>query len=156
MSYFIISIFVITILLMLNWKRISTFFENQLEQQEIDFKERTNLDLWKLTKISPGITWVGIDQFQFSNPEFYFDEEFLYIIDHTKVIKHNIKNIMAVKRTIYTRNDRRIWEIVINENDNNIVNKIATNNSLTTANFGKFLDKVNENPDSVVDSEWLL
>jgi len=156
MSYFIISIFVITILLMLNWKRISIFFENQLEQQEIDFKERTNLDLWKLTKISPGITWVGIDQFQFSNPEFYFDEEFLYIIDHTKVIKHTIKNIMAVKRTIYTRNDRRIWEIVINENDNNIVYKIATNNSLTTANFGKFLDKVNENPDSVVDSKWLL
>jgi hypothetical protein len=156
MTYLIISIFVIVIILMLNSQRISHYFENRQEQQEIDFKERTNLDLWKLTKLSPGITWLGSDQFHFSNPEFYFDNAFLYLIDYNTVIKHTIKSVIEVTRTDYTRNDRRIWKIVINESDSQIVYKIVTNHSLTTSNFGNFLDKVNENPDSVVDSEWLL
>lgn len=156
MLYFIISFFVIVIFLMLNSQRISLYVENRQEQKEIDFKKRTNLDLWKLTKLSPGITWLGGDQFHYSNPEFYFDDAFLYLIDYKTVIKHAIENITEVTRTSYTRNDRRIWKIVIKESDSQIVYKIATNHSLTTSNFGNFLDKVNENKESVVDSEWLL
>lgn len=156
MTYLIISIFVIVIILMLNSQRISHYFENRQELQEIDFKERTNLDLWKLTKLSPGITWLGSDQFNFSNPEFYFDDAFLYLIDYNTVIKHTIESVIEVTRTDYTRNDRRIWKIVINESESQIVYKIVTNQSLATSNFGNFLDKVNENTDSVVDSEWLL
>ena len=156
MTYLIISFFVILIILMLNSQRISRYFENRREEQESDFKERTNLDLFKLTKLSPGITWFGSDQFHFSNPEFYFDDNFLYIIDYKKVIKHLIANISEVTRTMYSRNDRRIWKIVINESEGQIIYKIVTNQSLTTSNFGNFLDKVNENPNSVVDSEWLL
>ena len=157
MTYFIVSIFLIVIILMLNYQRILQYFENRQEQTEIDFKERTNLDLWKLTKLSPGITWFGSDQFQFSNPEFYFDDDFLYVIDYNKVIKHAIPNIIEVARTIYSgTNDRRIWKIVINELDNKTEYKIITNHSLATNNFSNFLDKVNENPNSVVDSEWLL
>ncbi len=157
MSYIIISIFIIVIILMLNYQRISHYFENRQEQKEIDFKERTNLDLWKLTKLSPGITWFGSDQFHYSNPEFYFDNDFLYLIDYNNtVIKHANANIIEVTRTPYTRNDRRIWKIIINELDNEIVYKITTNHSLTSTNFSNFLNKVNENSNSIVDSEWLL
>lgn len=156
MTYVILSIFVIIIILILNSQRISRYFESREEQQEIDFKERTNLDLWKLTKISPGITWFGPDQVQYTNPEFYFDDDCFYIINYDKVMKHDIGNIVEVTRTSYSKNDNRIWKIVVQESENKIVYKIMTNHSLTTSNFSNFLDKVNENPDSVVDSEWLL
>ena len=156
MTILIITLFVIFILLMLNTQRISNYLQNRQEQQEIDFKERTNLDLWKLIKLSPGITWLGSDQFHFSNPEFYFDDAYLYLIDYNKVVKHPIGNIIEVTRTPYSQNDRRIWKIVINEPKSQIIYKIVTNQSLTTNNFSLFLDKVKENSDSVVDSEWLV
>lgn len=156
MTILIITLFVIVILLMLNTQRISNYLQNRQEQQEIDFKERTNLDLWKLIKLSPGITWLGSDQFHFSNPEFYFDDVYLYLIDYNKVVKHPIGNIIEVTRTPYSQNDRRIWKIVINEPKSQIIYKIVTNQSLTTNNFSLFLDKVKENSDSVVDSEWLV
>ena len=157
MTFIIISIFVLSIILMLNYQRILQYFENCQEQKEIHFKERTNLDLWKLTKLSPGITWFGSDQFHYTNPEFYFDDDFLYLIEYNNpVIKHKFSNIIEVTRTPYTLNDRRIWKIVINELDNQIVYKITTNHSLTSSNFTTFLDKVNENSDSIVDSDWLL
>ena len=156
MTILIITLFVIVILLMLNTQRISNYLQNRQEQQEIDFKERTNLDLWKLIKLSPGITWLGSDQFHFSNPEFYFDDAYLYLIDYNKVVKHPIGNIIEVTRTPYSQNDRRIWKIVINEPKSQIIYKIVTNQSLTTNNFSLFLDKVKENSDSVVDSEWIV
>ena len=156
MTILIITLFVIVILLMLNTQRISNYLQNRQEQQEIDFKERTNLDLWKLIKLSPGITWLGSDQFHFSKPEFYFDDAYLYLIDYNKVVKHPIGNIIEVTRTPYSQNDRRIWKIVINEPKSQIIYKIVTNQSLTTNNFSLFLDKVKENSDSVVDSEWLV
>ena len=156
MTILIITLFVIVILLMLNTQRISNYLQNRQEQQEIDFKERTNLDLWKLIKLSPGITWLGSDQFHFSNPEFYFDDAYLYLIDYNKVVKHPIGNIIEVTRTPYSQNDRRIWQIVINEPKSHIIYKIVTNQSLTTNNFSLFLDNVKENSDSVVDSEWLV
>ena len=156
MTILIITLFVIVILLMLNTQRISNYLQNRQEQQEIDFKERTNLDLWKLIKLSPGITWLGSDQFHFSNPEFYFDDAYLYLIDYNKVVKHPIGNIIEVTRTPYSQNDRRIWKIVINEPKSQIIYKIVTNQSLTTNNFSLFLDKVKENSDSVVDAEWLV
>ena len=148
MTILIITLFVIVILLMLNTQRISNYLQNRQEQQEIDFKERTNLDLWKLIKLSPGITWLGSDQFHFSNPEFYFDDAYLYLIDYNKVVKHPIGNIIEVTRTPYSQNDRRIWKIVINEPKSQIIYKIVTNQSLTTNNFSLFLDKVKENSDS--------
>ena len=147
MTILIITLFVIVILLMLNTQRISNYLQNRQEQQEIDFKERTNLDLWKLIKLSPGITWLGSDQFHFSNPEFYFDDAYLYLIDYNKVVKHPIGNIIEVTRTPYSQNDRRIWKIVINEPKSQIIYKIVTNQSLTTNNFSLFLDKVKENSD---------
>jgi hypothetical protein len=157
MAIIFISILLIIVLLLLNSKRISGYFQNLEEQKEIDFKKRTNLDLWKLTKISPGITMFGSNQFFYTKSEFYFDEDFLYIIEINKpVIKHTISNIIEVTRTPYSLNNRRIWKIIVNESGNQIEYKITTNHSLTTNNFSNFLDKVNENNDSVVDSEWLL
>ncbi len=81
MALIFVIILLFICILLLNAKRISNYFENQEEQKEIDFKKRTNLDLWKLTKLSPGITMFGSDQFHYTESEFYFDEDFLYLLE---------------------------------------------------------------------------
>ncbi|WP_170141403.1 hypothetical protein [Flavobacterium aquicola] len=52
-------------------------------------------------------------------------------------------------------NDRRVWKIVINKEDDKIIYKLTTNDTLSNNNFNYFLDKVNENDNSIVDSDWL-
>lgn len=156
MVYFILVILVMVIILMLNSQHIYRYFDNVQEHKELDFKKRTNLDLYKLTKISPGVTWFGSRPYLYSYPEFYFDNDFLYRINYDQVTKHSIHDITEVSRTAYTINDRRIWRILINESGNQIEYKIATNQSLMTDNFSSFLDKVNQNENAIVDSEWLL
>lgn len=157
MTVIFVLILLLICILLFNTKRISNYFENQEEQKEIDFKKRTNLDLWKLTKLSPGITMLGSDQFHYTESEFYFDNTFLYLIEINKpVIKFALSNIIELTRTPYTHNNRRIWKIIINEPNKQIEYKITTNHSLTSSNLTTFLDKVNENSNSVVDSEWLL
>lgn len=157
MAVIFVIILLFICILLLNAKRISNYFENQEEQKEIDFKKRTNLDLWKLTKLSPGITMFGSDQFHYTESEFYFDEDFLYLIEINKpVIKHALSNIIELTRTPYSQNNRRIWKVIINEPGKQTEYKITTNHSLTSSNFSNFLEKVNKNSNSVVDSEWLL
>ena len=148
----------ILIILMLNQQRILNFLQKRQEQREIDFKKRTNLDLWKLNKLSPGITLFGKDQFQFTNPEFYFDDKFLYVIKQNKpVVKHEITNIIEVRKTIYTKNNYRIWKVIVNELDSKTEYKVLNNLSLlNNNNFSIFLDRVNQNENSEVDSEFLL
>lgn len=157
MAVIFIIILLFICILLLNAKRLSNYFENQEEKKEIDFKIRTNLDLWKLTKLSPGITMLGSNQFLYTESEFYFDEDFLYLIEINKpIIKHSLSNIIELTRTPYSQNDRRIWKIIINEVGKQTEYKITTNHSLISSNFSNFLDKVNKNSNSVVDSEWLL
>lgn len=80
MTYLIISAFVITIIVLLNHQNISNYLESRSEKKENDFKQRTGLDLWKLTKLYPETNLLGNEQFARSYPEFYFDDTFLYVI----------------------------------------------------------------------------
>lgn len=156
MTYLIISAFVITIIALLNHQNISNYLNSRLEKKENDFKKRTGLDLWKLTKLYPETNWLGNEQFTYSYPEFYFDDDFLYVIYSNYVTKHKMANITEVSRTSFFQNDRRIWKIIIQEQDKRAEYKITINQSMTSSNFSNFLDKVNENEKAIVDSEWLI
>lgn len=156
MTYLIISAFVITIIVLLNHQNISNYLESRSEKKENDFKQRTGLDLWELTKLYPETNLLGNEQFARSYPEFYFDDTFLYVIYSNYVTKHKIANITEVLRTTFSQNDRRIWKIIIQEPDKRVEYKITINHSITSSNFSNFLDKVNENEKAIIDSEWLL
>jgi hypothetical protein len=151
-----IFILLLITLLVFNIKRIFNYIENYKEQKEIDFKKRTNLDLWKLTKISGGIFMFGLDKYFVNKSDFYFDDKNLYLINYNKpVIKHSISDIIEVSKTAISLNDRKVWKIIINDLNEKIVYKITTNDSLSNSNFSMFLDKVNENSNSIVDSNFL-
>ncbi|PWA05125.1 hypothetical protein [Flavobacterium laiguense] len=151
-----IFILLLITLLVFNIKRIFNYIENYKEQKEIDFKKRTNLDLWKLTKISGGIFMFGLDKYFVNKSDFYFDDKNLYLINYNKpVIKHSISDIIEVSKTSISLNDRKVWKIIINDLNEKKVYKITTNDSLSNSNFSMFLDKVNENSNSIVDSNLL-
>ncbi|UQD56405.1 hypothetical protein [Flavobacterium sp. K5-23] len=151
-----IFILLIIILLVLNFKRIFFYFKNYNHQKEIDFKKRTNLELWKLRKISSGIFMFGLEKYFINNSDFYFDEKKLYLIKTNQpVIEHSISDIIEVSKTLLSINKCKVWKIIINDLNEQIVYKIITNDSLSNNNFNLFLDKVNENSDSIVDSNWL-
>ena len=158
MLYTLITILILIIVILPNIRQILSYYENLEEKNEADFKSRTGLDLWKLTKIYPEETIIGSKHFFIIKPEsFYYDDDFFYKIrtDNT-IIKHKISNIVEVTRTSFTRNDKRIWKIIINESDKKTEYKIPLTITLSNNNFADFLEKVNQNSDSVVDSEWLL
>jgi hypothetical protein len=151
-------IFILSLItfLVFNIKRIFNYIENLKEQREVDFKKRTNLDLWKLTKISKGVFMFGLDKYFVNKSDFYFDDKNLYLINYNKpVIKHSISDIIEVTKTSISLNDRMVWKIIVNDFNAKKVYKITTNDSFSNSNFNIFLDKVNKNSNSIVDSNWL-
>ena len=132
------------------------YFKNYNKIEETLFKRRTNLDLTKLTKISNGHFFFGLAEYLRAKSEFYYNEKYLYVIStKNQVAKHRISNIVEVSKTSTMINDRRIWEIVINNVDDKVTYKLSTNDTLSNNNFNLFLDKVNANSNSIVDTNWL-
>jgi hypothetical protein len=159
MIFIKILLFTLIFLLVYNIKRIVYYIKNYNEIEETLFKRRTNLDLTKLTKISNGHFFFGLSEYLRAKSEFYYDKEYLYVIStKNQVIKHRISDIIEVGKTSIMINDRRIWKIVINnvdDVDDKIIYKLSTNDTLSNNNFNFFLDKVNENSNSIVDANWL-
>lgn len=149
-------LFLLIFLFVYNIKRMFYYFKNYNKIEETFFKRRTNLDLTKLTKISNGHFFFGLAEYLRAKSEFYYNEEYLYVIStKNQVAKHRITNIVEVSKTSIMINNRRIWEIVINNVDDKIIYKLSTNDTLSNNNFNLFLDKVNANSNSIVDTNWL-
>ncbi|MCC9074064.1 hypothetical protein LNQ49_20975 [Flavobacterium sp. F-65] len=141
-------LFTLIIILLLSYKKIQSVNEYFTKLREIDFKKRTNLDLWKLTRISaPAPFLFGLEKYIETNSVFYFDKDNLYIIKYDKpVIKHSLSTISEVIKTHLNINERRIWKIIVYESGKQIIYKIKDE----YWNFELFLDKINENPNSIV------
>ncbi|NRT17184.1 hypothetical protein HNP99_003563 [Flavobacterium sp. 28A] len=106
-----------------------------------------------MTKISNGRFVFGLAEYLRFKSEFYYDKEYLYVINtKNQVVKHKISEITEVSKTSIIINDRRVWKIIINEK---IIYKLTNNDTLSNNNFNYFLDKVNENINSTIDSNWL-
>ncbi|REG99650.1 hypothetical protein [Flavobacterium aquicola] len=144
----------VIIILILNYKRILSLIEHYQEQRAAKFKRRTGLDLFTLTRISarPKNFLFGLEMYIFPKPVFYFDDNNLYRIKLKEpIIKHALSTINEVRRTSITINERRVWEIIINDSGKQINYRLRSNYD----KFDLFLEKIKENPNAIVDSKYV-
>ena len=66
----------VIIILIFNYKRILSFIKYIKEQRAIEFKKRTNLNLFELNRLSAPHTlfFFGLGNYFFPKPVLYFDE----------------------------------------------------------------------------------
>ncbi|WP_428223862.1 hypothetical protein [Flavobacterium sp.] len=134
-----------------------TFFEELRNKKEEEFKQNTGLNLWELTDIEAHIASNTIETFVYSRDKAYFDDSNLYIIaDSTVLASYELNSIKELTRTSYISNDKRIWKLVIDDTYKKQEFKLIPFKNLTTVNFSLFLDKVAENEDSLVNSEFIF
>lgn len=153
MNIKIIILLAILIILLLNYKRILSYIEYIEEQKAIKFKKRTNLNLDDLYKLSAPSTFLlfGLENNIFQKPVLYFDENNLYSITlNLPVVQHPISSITEVRRTSVMINESRVWKIIIKDNDTEKNYKFRA-----YRNLNLFLEKVKENPNSIVDDRYI-
>jgi hypothetical protein len=153
MNIKIIILLAVIIILLLNYKRILSYIEYIKEQKAIEFKKRTNLNLDDLYKLSAPSTFLlfGFENNIFQKPVLYFDENNLYCItSNLPVVQHPLSSITEVQRTAVMINKRRVWKINIKDNDIHKAYKFRV-----YRNLDLFLEKVKENPNSIVDDRYI-
>lgn len=153
MNIKIILLSAVIIILIFNYKRILSFIKYIKEQRAIEFKKRTNLNLFELNRLSAPHTlfFFGLGNYFFPKPVLYFDENNLYCITlNLPVIQHSLGSITEVKRTNIRINERRVWQIFITDNGRQASYKFRT-----YRNLNLFLEKVKENPNAIVDNRYI-
>lgn len=143
---------VLLIIFLLCYPKIQSWVDYYKEQRAIEFKKRTGLDLWSLYRLSaPTPFFWGLEKFIFNTTIFYFDENNLCLIQSNEpVIKYPLSSITEARRTILTINKRRVWKIIINNSGQEVIYKMRPYN-----NFNHFLEKIDENPNSIVDERYI-
>ncbi|OXG06568.1 hypothetical protein BC749_102481 [Flavobacterium araucananum] len=153
MNIKIIILLAVIIILLLNYKRILSYIKYIKEQKAIEFKKRTNLNLDDLYKLSAPSTFLlfGFENNIFQKPVLYFDENNLYCItSNLPVVQHPLSSITEVQRTAVMINKRRVWKIIIKDNNIQKAYKFRV-----YRNLDLFLEKVKENPNSIVDDRYI-
>ena len=150
--YIVLFLLLLIVIALLNYKKIQLFIDYIREQIAIDFKKRTNLDLYTLTRLSaPKPFMWGLERFLFKSPVLYFDNNYLYITKSSDpVIKYLISTIVELRKTNVMINDVRVWKIIINDAGKQIHYKFRI-----YRNFSLFLEKVSENPNAIVDERYV-
>ncbi|MFD1605898.1 hypothetical protein ACFSJW_04780 [Flavobacterium artemisiae] len=148
----ILVFLVVIIILLLSYKKILFWIERHNEQKEIAFKKRTGLDLWSLNRLSAEAPFFwGLEKFLFDKRVFYFDDTNLYLIKPNEpLLKYPLSTITEVTRTMITINKRRVWQIIIDNSGQRLTYKLRT-----YSNLGLFLEKVKENPNAIVDDQYI-
>lgn len=147
--YFILALFALIVLLLLNYKKIQLLIDYIKEQIAIDFKKRTNLDWYTLNRLSAPKSFIwGL---LFKSPVLYFDDTNLYITKSSDpVIKYPISTIIELRKTNVMINDARVWKIIINDAGKQMIYKFRV-----YRNFNLFLEKVSRNPNAIVDERYV-
>lgn len=130
------------IIALFNYKKILSFVDHLEEKRAIEFKNRTNLDLYALTRISapPVLLFFGLENFFLNRSVFYFDENNLYKITRKDpVIQHKLSSIIEARKTSVMINERRVWKIIIKDSNKQMGYRITSHN-----NFNLFLEKISE------------
>ena len=109
-------------------------------------------------KISMKPFFFGLEKKLISIEEFYFDHENFYAIHQDlqkKVFK--LSTITELKRTATQVNNRRIWQITIQQaNATTVVFKFAHNYTLWNKNFAIFHKKIKKINPEAIKSKWSL
>lgn len=132
-----------------------------LKKYIFGFKSKNNLLIYTSTegkdliKISKKPFLFGLEKKIIDDHEFYFDDNYLYAVnsDH-KAAKFNLKDITELSKTSVQINNSRIWQIKINNNNEEIVFKFAHNYTIWNKNFLTFYNKIKELNPSAIQSKW--
>lgn len=118
-------------------------------KSRLTFKKRTNLDWHTLNRLSPPKSFIwGL---LFKSPVLYFDETNLYITKSSDpVIKYPISTIIELRKTNVMINEVRVWKIIIDDAGKQIHYKFRI-----YRNFNLFLEKVRQNPNTIVDLRYV-
>ncbi|KFF08719.1 hypothetical protein [Chryseobacterium luteum] len=124
-------------------------------RQENNKLNYTNSDFQHLNKISARPFLFGLEKKIISDHEFYFDHENFYAVNpHHQTAKFNLKDITEISKTSVKINNSSIWQIKINNNNEEVVFKFAHNYTIWNKNFLEFYRKVEELNPSAIKSKW--
>lgn len=110
-----------------------------------------------LNKISSRPFLFGLEKKLLSDDEFYFDNENFYAINQdNKTAKFNLKDITELSRTGVNINNRNIWQVKINAENQELVFKFAHNYTIWNKSFFDFYEKVEALNPSAIKSKWSI
>lgn len=127
-------------------------------KNKITYENSENLDTG-LKKISTRPFLFGLENKFLSDDEFYFDDENFYAINKEfKKAVFKLTDIAEISKTSLQINNRRIWQVKINDatTSQEITFKFAHNYTIWNTNFYHFYQKIRLiNPDAI-KSKWSL
>ncbi|NML68235.1 hypothetical protein HHL23_00205 [Chryseobacterium sp. RP-3-3] len=126
-------------------------------KQENNKLNYRNLNFQHLNKISTKPFLFGLEKKIISDHEFYFDHENFYAINtNHQTAKFNLKDISEISKTSVQINNSRIWQVKINNNNEEVVFKFAHNYTIWNKNFLEFYRKIEELNPSAIQSKWSI
>lgn len=133
------------------YKNISGF------KQENNTVNYTDSSFQHLHKISTKPFLFGLEKKIISDHEFYFDHENFYAINaNHQTAKFNLKDISEISKTSIQINNSRIWQVKINNNNEEVVFKFAHNYTIWNKNFLEFYRKIEKLNPSAIQSKWSI
>ena len=148
---FISGVFVFLILKEFYIKHMKGFKpQNDILYRNSDSSDRQNL---KIISTRPFL--FGLEKKFISNDTLYFDEENLYAIDNNqqKAI-FPLTTIILLKKVPIEINNRKLWQIKLIYNGEEIEFRFAPNYSIWSDNFKQFYNKIMQINPEVVQTKW--
>jgi len=127
-------------------------------KNKITYENSENLDI-EIKKISTRPFLFGLENKFLSDDEFYFDNENFYAINKKfKKAIFKLTDIEEISKTSLQINNRRIWQVKINDAaiSQEITFKFADNYTIWNTNFYHFYEKVRLINPNAIKSKWSL
>lgn len=105
--------------------------------------EYGNTNLENLSKISRKPFLFGLEKKIISEDDFYFDDQYFYIVNKAnQTAKFSLNDITELSRTPIKINNSSIWQVKINDKNEELIFKFAHNYSIWNKGFLQFYEKV--------------
>lgn len=130
----------------------------KVNNENIRYKNLENSTTGILKKISSKPFLLGLEKNFVSKDEFYFDEKNFYAINKEKQkASFKLTDIIELKRTSNKMNNRYVWEVSIQEENNKELSFLFTNNyTIRNKDFHLFYKKIESINPNAVKSKWSL
>lgn len=128
------------------------------DNSNLKFTESINEIDSELKQISSQPFLFGLEKKFVDGYSYYFDENFLYVINKNKQQqKFDLKDITAFERTYFSINKRRIWKITVERtNESDLTYNFMSNYTIFNKNFKEFYESLKRLNPTAVKSEWTM
>ncbi|WP_194852367.1 hypothetical protein [Nonlabens antarcticus] len=124
---------------------------------EVKYQDREIAKSSSLNKISttPFVLNIWLGKKPIQEAAFYFDNFNFYVItkDEKKAI-YSFHEIFEVSKTLLKINNRRIWQVKVRKNEEEVIFRFTHNWSIWNYNFPTFLKKITEINPKALKSKW--